>query len=1309
MNSKRPHDVSGLDKLQREIKDCQCIDQHRLTKQLTSLRKKSGSDPQTLSAVNKLRLNIDKSKQRCETRDKLIPLSLEYPSILPISEKSTEIANLIKANPVVVIAGETGSGKTTQIPKICLQAGFGRKGLIGHTQPRRLAAVSVANRISEELGVNLGEGVGYQIRFNDRTSSSTYLKLMTDGILLAEIQQDSFLSKYEVLIIDEAHERSLNIDFLLGFLKRLQRRRKDLRIIITSATIDVDKFSEHFEGAPIISVSGRTYPVETRYVPLEEVSDDALLEDDRQINGIINSVTEIMNEDKKHKKSSGDILVFLSSEREIRETALKLRKQKIPNTEILPLYSRLRQSEQIKIFKPHKGRRIVLATNVAETSITVPGINYVIDTGFARVSRYSVHNKIQRLPIEAISQASARQRQGRCGRTANGICIRLYSEEDFASRPLYTDPEIKRTNLASVILRMLSLRLGEVEDFPFLEKPEQKAINDGIKLLLELNAIDQERRLTAIGKQMASFHIDPRHSRMLVTASSHFALAELLLIASALCIQDPREIPAEKRQQALQSLAQWAHPESDFLSLVKLWNDYEVKRQELTQSKLRSFCNRNYLSFMRMKEWREIHRQLLLNCQQLGFKINRKPASYEQVHLSIISGSLNQIAQLSDHRLYVGSRNKKFNLLPGSVMHGKQAKWIVSGELIETSQTFASQAAKIEPQWVEQMALHLVKRNYFEPHWSVKRQEVMAYEKVILYGIVLIERALVSFSRIDPEICREIFVREALAGFQLKTTLAFYDKNLALIQELSKQEEKLRRPDLLLNERELVAFYAREVPENICKGNDFNNWVKSELGKHPNLLEMKLSDITDPNSMSQGKMDFPDSAAMRSNSLAIDYVFEPGSKNDGATIKVPVEMLSQLSQSDIDWAVPGLIEEKCVAVLKSLPKAKRKKFIPISAFAKQAVAGMNKADGPFLNALLKQIHRLTGLSMEPDDFRVFDIAEHLNVKVSVLGSADEEVIAGNDLAALKQEVFGDSNQLAAVDLQTSFNHPIEMSGLTDWSFDTLPGEVEIEGELSLLRYPAIVDNGETVSIELFADPYEAEHVTQKGLITLYSNRSIQQRNQIVKKFDRLEKNNSLKLSKLIGKVTDATTLAVFKTAFKVEESVPVDRESFERILLDGKSALLATADEYERVLSKIANKSHEVSMLLGHLKGDNFAYLKDDISGQLRNLFSTDFIELTGINWLREYPRYLDAMKARLEKVPNPGAKDRSNTELIALYWARYLNCQQGSSAAIEKDLQQLRWMIEEFRVSLFAQGLKTRMPVSGKRLDKQLVKLKQL
>ncbi|MDP6097857.1 MAG: ATP-dependent RNA helicase HrpA [Gammaproteobacteria bacterium] len=1297
----------ALDKLQREIDECQIADQFRLAKQIAQLRKKPASQSQTLAAIKKLQLNIERSKQCCLLRSKLIPGKLDINLVLPISEKSEEIASLIRNNPVVVIAGETGSGKTTQIPKICLQAGFGRKGLIGHTQPRRLAAISVANRISDELAVDLGEGVGYQIRFNDHTSSSTFLKLMTDGILLAEIQQDPFLNKYEVLIIDEAHERSLNIDFLLGFLKRLRRRRKNLKIIITSATIDVEKFSAHFDDAPVISVSCRTYPVETRYCPLEIDADDELLDDDRQINGIINAVEGIVSVDRKQQKFSGDILVFLSSEREIRETALKLRKQKIRDTEILPLYSRLRHSEQVKIFKPHKGRRVVLATNVAETSITVPGINYVIDTGFARISRYSVHNKIQRLPIEPISQASARQRQGRCGRTADGICIRLYAEEDFNSRPEYTDPEIKRTNLASVILRMLSLRLGKVEDFPFLDKPEQKAINDGVKLLVELNAIDQERHLTSVGRQMATFHIDPRYSRMLVTASSLSALAELLLITSAMCIQDPREIPADKRQQALQCLAQWAHPNSDFLSLVNLWNEYEVKRQELTQAKLRSFCNRNFLSFMRMREWREIHRQLLLNCQQLGFKINRKPASYEQVHLSIISGSLNQIAHLSDHRLYTGSRNKKFNLLPGSVLHGKQAKWIVSGELIETSQTFATQAAKIEPQWVEQMALHLVKRNYFEPHWSVKRQEVMAYEKIILYGLVLIERSLLSYSRIDPIVCRELFIREALAGFQLQTNFDFYDQNLALIQSLSKQEEKIRRPDLLLNERELIAFYAREVPEVICVGNDFNKWLKSELRSHPDLLRMKLSDITDPDALSQGQHAFPDSANLSSNQLSIDYVFEPGNEKDGATITVPVEMLGQLNQSDIDWAVPGLIEEKCVALLKSLPKALRKKFIPINGFAKQAVAGMNKADGSLMDSLLKQIHRLTALSLEHTDFKILDIPEHLSVKVSVLSATGEEVMVGSDLAVLRKALFGDGSGGSPVEVQTSFDHPVEMSGLTNWSFETLPKEVEIEHEFSLVRYPAIVDNGETVSIELFADPYEAEQQTRAGLIRLYMNRSVQQRNQIWKKFTRFEQDNSLKLSKIIGKLTEVTTSAVYRTAFDVEEQVPADRTSFERMLSEGKSALLTTADEYERVLKKIADKSYEISCCLEDLNSEHLTYLKDDIVNQLASLFAAEFISETSLTWLREYPRYLDGMKIRLERAPNVGAKDRSNTELVAQFWARYLKAKANSPAVVDKELAHYRWMIEEFRVSLFAQGLKTRIIVSEKRLEKQLEKLK--
>jgi len=908
-----------------EIALCALTERHRLLRKLQDLEKRAAKGEKTGQAMEALAQAIVTSQERCRRRIRALPKQVSYPENLPVSASVADITALLQSEQVLIIAGDTGSGKTTQIPKICIEAGFGRYGLIGHTQPRRLAAVSVANRIAEELSSEPGAGVGYQVRFNDKVSEQTYLKLMTDGILLSEIQSDRYLNNYEVLIIDEAHERSLNIDFLLGFLKQLLPKRPDLKLIITSATIDVEKFSSHFNNAPIVSVSGRSYPVEVRYAPLL-ASNDEQADDTDQLTAILQAITEIVQVDERRKQNSGDILVFLSGEREIRDTANFLRKQQLKDLEILPLYARLRQSEQIRIFQPHRGRRIVLSTNVAETSLTVPGINYVVDTGYARISRYSLQSKVQRLPIEAISQASANQRKGRCGRLADGVCIRLYSEQDFNSRPEFTDPEIRRTNLASVILRMKHLRLGDAEDFPFLEPPEQKAINEGNRLLAELNALTPSRALTDSGRKMAAMPVDPKLARMLIAADSHRCLREILIIVSALSSQDPREISHENRALARERQAEFNHPDSDFLVLVKLWDEYEKQRQTLTQSQLRKYCKQRFLSFMRMREWRDLHRQLLLSCQQLGMKLNREPADYAAAHQSIITGSLNQIACLDERKTYLGNRNRKFTLFASSVLAAKPPKWIVTGEQIETSGTFATMAAKIDPLWVERAALHLVKREYFEPHWSKKRQEVMAFEKVQLYGLVIVEKALVRFAPVDADAARELFIREGLAAGQVECKLPFLEKNRVFLADLAKQEDKLRRPDLIVSERDVGDFYAARIPEHVSSTRQLLEWYKKIAKSQPDQLIMTRENLLESDGLLERLNAYPDAASLYSNRLQIDYLFQPGNDRDGATLEIPLEVLNQISQADVDWAVPGMIKEKCTSSLKRLAQGAAQKF-----------------------------------------------------------------------------------------------------------------------------------------------------------------------------------------------------------------------------------------------------------------------------------------------------------------------------------------------------------------------------------------------
>jgi len=1298
--------------LQQKLDSCQLADVFRLQKTLSRLEREALSKSDLASSTAAFEAAIAKSQKACEIRRAAIPSSIHYPESLPVSGRASEIAKLLAQHQVVIVAGDTGSGKTTQLPKICLEAGFGIRGLIGHTQPRRLAALSVATRIAEELGCELGGGVGSQIRFKDNTSDQSFLKLMTDGILLAEIQQDKFLNKYEVLIIDEAHERSLNIDFLLGYLKQLLSKRKNLKLIVTSATIDVDKFSRHFEDAPIVAVSGRTYPVETRYEPLIESSADQI-DDDMQIDGIIKAVEEIAYKDRRKGGSSGDILVFLSSEREIRATATALRKQKYSDVEILPLYGRLRYSEQAKIFKPGRGRKIVLATNVAETSITVPGINYVIDTGFARISRYSLQSKVQRLPIEAISQASANQRKGRCGRMADGVCIRLYSENDFEGRPEFTDPEIMRTNLASVILRMKHLRLGDIEQFPFLDAPEPKAINEGAKLLIELDALSNSRELTDSGRKMAILPVDPKYARMLITASAQSCLRELLIIVSGLSIQDPREISSENRQQAMQQLAEFEHPDSDFLGLVTLWDDYEKRRQDLNQGQLRRHCKKYFLSYMRMREWREVHHQLVLSCQRLGLRTNKEAGDYEAIHKSLISGSLNQIAKRLEGRNYRGNRNKSFSLFSTSVLSNKGAKWIVTGEQIETSQTFATQAAKIQPEWVEAMALHLVKREYFEPHWSKKRQQVMAYEKVQLYGLVIIEKSLLSYNKIDPKVSRELFIREGLVPGEIAIGLKFYKNNVELVSSLAKQEEKIRRPELLVTERDLIAFYEQRIPEDVCSTRDLSSWVKKQGKAAEELLSMTVDNLISSETAIDAMQAFPDAAAIHKNELRLDYVFEPGNKADGATLEVPLAMISQLRQVDLDWAVPGNLIEKCTALIKGLPKSRRKNFIPVNAFVKQACEQMSNADGDIIDSLLSQIRNLKGLEVDRAEFEQIDLPAHLKTKIRVMGDEGNEIAFAGSIEQVKAQLqekglfengltdmrASDASHKSAS--ETAYNHPLEIAGAKDWVFDDLPEQVEIGDALKLIRFPALVVEGDTVGVNLFPDRFLANKNHLQGLVKLFQLRSIQQRNQLKKKFSRLADVLVLKAPFPLARFAEDAIWISYVAAFDLEESLPRTKSDFLQRLETGKPKIIGHAEKIETLFAKVVEEHFGIGRAIAEFKQEALAYVAEDIEKQLAGLLHESFLSETGLVWFTEYPRYLKAISVRLSKAPHMGDKDKPNTELLSQYWQRYTALESKATASDKTELQTLRWMLEEYRVSLFAQTLGTRIAVSEKRINK--------
>lgn len=1308
------------DSLQALIPDCLMAQQHGLRMALARIAKQQPG-AQRVQARADLENKIAASKDQVAQRRASIP-PIEYPETLPVSAKRDEIKAALLASQVLVLAGDTGSGKTTQLPKICLDLGFGARGLIGHTQPRRIAARAVAARIAEETNTALGKTIGYQVRFTDSTEANTLVKLMTDGILLAEIQQDRFLNKYEVIIIDEAHERSLNIDFLLGYLKQLLRKRKDLKLIITSATIDVEKFSQYFDSAPIVSVAGRTFPVDILYRPLENEEEDSDLskpQGDPLTTGILSALTEIEALEREQKKGPGDVLIFLSGERDIRDLAIELRKQTLRNTDVLPLYARLTPAEQNKIFASHTGRRIVLSTNVAETSLTVPGIVYVIDTGYARISRYSVQSKVQRLPIERISQASANQRAGRCGRVSHGTCIRLYAEDDYQSRAEFTDPEIQRTNLSAVILQMLMLRLGEIEAFPFLDKPEQKAINDGYKLLLELGAIDKERQISAIGRKMAAIPADPRLGRMLIEAASRGCLQELLIIVSALGVQDPRESPPEKRQAAREQHQYFAHPESDFLSWVLLWEEYETQRQALRQTGLRQYCKKHFLSFMRMREWRETHRQLHLTCQQLGFKENRRADShaiidevnYEAIHRAILSGSLNQLGMKGDDGQYNGSRGRKFAIFPSSVLARKGPKWVVTGELIETSRLYATMLGRIAPHWAVEAAGALVKRDYAEAHWEKSRGQVVAFEKISLFGLTLIEKQRVDFSRIDPKLSREIFIREALVGLNLKTRADFYTHNLQMLEALRSDEEKLRRPDIIVGEDQLFDFYNGKIPVGICDTRTLEHWLKKEAQEgNKHILHMSKDDLLHRSVDVDLAHYFPDTTIIQNNPVAIAYAFKPGSSDDGTFIDVPVGILAQMRLQDLDWMIPGTITERCVLTLKGLPKLLRKQFIPVPDFADEFVRtlALSPSAAPPKESLLALLRdfarRKKNIQLDLDDLEAVELPPHLRPWIRVLDDDGKTLAKGQSLQVLQDKYC--KGAITAV--AQGVNHPLERTELRDWDFGPLPKELVIDAKISVTRYPALVDHGDSVAIVLQETPQLADSLTRKGLVTLLIARSAQQKRVILDMIKKLHKTMALKISSVPSDFENEGLRAVYQLAFEMGQApIPENREEFEHLLNRGKSELVPTAERFTRLLHNIVEEAFSLRRQLAALQAPDLSYAKQDISAQLEALFAPSYLSSTPADYLLEYPRYLKAINMRLDKLPGQVQKDAEYSNSI-----NELQCviqkEIDTSRGPNQALVELRWSVEELRVSVFAQTLGTRSPISEKRIIKRLDELRR-
>lgn len=1279
--------------LRKALSECMIRDRFRLSKRIQGASRIKNEESKN-AVFDEIALDIAKSMQVANNRAADRP-TIKYPD-LPVSQKKDDIAEAIANNQVVIIAGETGSGKTTQLPKICLELGRGKFGNIGHTQPRRLAARSVADRIAEEMETQLGSHVGYKVRFNDQVSERTQVKLMTDGILLAEIQSDRYLNQYDTIIIDEAHERSLNIDFIMGYLRELLPKRPDLKIIITSATIDPERFSKHFNNAPIIEVSGRTFPVETRYRPIVEDGDDT---DRDQLEGIFDAVDELCEE------GLGDILLFMTGEREIRDTAEALEKRNLRDTEIVPLYARLSSQEQNRVFQPHAGRRIVLATNVAETSLTVPGIKYVIDPGTARISRYSYRTKVQRLPIEAISQASANQRMGRCGRVSEGICIRLYSEEDFVARPEFTDPEILRTNLASVILQMTALGLGDIQAFPFVEAPDNRNIQDGVKLLEELGAInvnakDSKKSLTKVGRELARLPIDPRLARMVLEAPSQNALQEVMIIAAALSIQDPRERPSDKKQQSDEKHKRFNHEDSDFLTFVNIWQYVKEQQKELSSNAFRKQCRKDYLNYLRVREWQDVHYQLSQVMKELNYKVNQEAAGYQGVHTAILAGMLSHIGQKDQEKNeYQGARNARFHIFPASGLFKKQPKWIMVAELVETSKLWGRIVAKIQPEWIEPLAPHLIKRSYSEPHWSKKSAAVMAYEKVTIYGIPIVPKRQINYGAIDAPVCRDIFIRSALVEGDWNTNHKFFKENRKLLQEVEELEHKSRRRDLLIDDDQLAEFYDQRVNTDVVSGRHFDSWWKKAQKETPELLNFEKEMLFRNDASHVTDLDYPNFWHQGNLKLKLSYQFEPGQDSDGVTVHVPLPILNQVTTDGFDWQIPGLRHEMVVAYIKSLPKTLRRNFVPAPNYADAFLSRSTPFDAPLLDSLEKELRRMTGVEVLREDWKLEQIPEHLKVTYRVVDHHNRKLKESRDLYdlkdGLKEKVQETLSQVADDD--------IEQKGLKTWSFGELPAlYTQKRGGFEVKAYPAIVDGKDSVEIKLFEteeEQHNAMKVGQRRLILLnvpspikYLHSNLPNKSKLGLYFNQY--------GRVLDLIDDCIACGIDKL---IEEKGGLvwEPEAFDKVKEHVRAELGDTVVEIAKLVETILTTAFQIQKKLKGRVDLSMAFALSDIKSQIENLIFKGFATECGWKKLTDIHRYMKAIERRMEKLPIDPTRDRAHllrVDAVNNEYKELLN-KIPKGQPIPDKVKEIRWMIEELRVSYFAQQLGTPYPVSDKRV----------
>ncbi|MFJ9417073.1 ATP-dependent RNA helicase HrpA [Streptomyces sp. NPDC101227] len=1296
-------------------------DQQRLGRRLDGARRIR--KPEARAAVlAEISDGVDEAELRVAQRRAAVP-EITYPEELPVSQKKDDILAAIRDHQVVIVAGETGSGKTTQIPKICMELGRGVRGLIGHTQPRRIAARTVAERVAEELRTPLGEAVGWKVRFTDQVGGDTLVKLMTDGILLAEIQTDRELRQYDTIIIDEAHERSLNIDFILGYLAQLLPKRPDLKVVITSATIDPERFSRHFGEAPIVEVSGRTYPVEVRYRPLlEEGGQDS---DRDQITAICDAVDELQAE------GPGDILVFLSGEREIRDTADALIKKNLRSTEVLPLYARLSHAEQHRVFQRHTGRRIVLATNVAETSLTVPGIRYVIDPGMARISRYSFRTKVQRLPIEPVSQASANQRKGRCGRTSDGICIRLYSEDDFLARPEFTDAEILRTNLASVILQMTAAGLGDIEKFPFIDPPDRRNIKDGVDLLSELGALDTKqkdpkKRLTQVGRKLSQLPVDPRLARMVLEADRNGCVREVMVIAAALSIQDPRERPSDKQQQADQQHARFKDETSDFLAFLNLWRYVREQQKTLSSSAFRRMCRSEFLNYLRIREWQDIYSQLRTVAKSMGIHLSEEDAAPDHIHTALLSGLLSHIG-LKDtdaKNEYLGARSAKFAVFPGSALFKKPPRWVMSAELVETSRLWARVNAKIEPEWVEPLAQHLVKRTYSEPHWEQKMAAVMAYERVTLYGVPLVAQRKVTYGRIDPETSRDLFIRNALVEGDWRTHHQFFHDNRKLLGEVEELEHRARRRDILVDDETLFDFYDQRIPADIVSGAHFDSWWKKKHHEEPELLNFEHSMLINESAEAVTKDDYPDSWRQGKLKFKVTYQFEPGADADGVTVHIPLQVLNQVSSEGFDWQIPGLREQLVTELIRSLPKPIRRNYVPAPNFAARFLDSTVPLQGALTTSLAAGLQRMVGVPVEAADFDTARIPDHLKITFRVIDERRRKLAEAKDLEALRLQLKPKTRAAISKAFEQAAERPAkdgkgakgdgaaalagleQRTGLTSWTIGALPRTFETRRAGQPLKaYPALVDEGSSVAVRLFdteAEQLEAMWAGTRRLILLNvpSNPA---------KFAQGKLSNQQKLALSrnphgsIGALFEDCVTAAADRLIAARGGPAWDEESFRKLFdavrADLVDATLKTIQQVQEVLA--AWQACE-----RRLKDTTFPSLLPsltDIKEQLAALIRPGFVTAHGAKRLPDLMRYLVAADRRLQQLPTNAERDRTRMAKVKEMQDEYawLLEQFPKGRPVPAAAREIRWMIEELRVSYFAHALGTAYPVSDKRIVK--------